>query len=450
MKKSIVILSIVALMLLVAMPVMAMGLAEDMQAAGYVLPGQEEVKEESWLENAADYIKALYDKSSKQNPAPRTTAVYEVYDHIEVKGQAFDIAWSTDTEYVKVEPKENHVVLINIDEAAPEETLYNLTAVVSDANGQSITLTMPKTLPQGSSDPSMEEIVLAAYKLGDGEALPKAVRLTGVVTDIPTVYSDQYKNITVNIQVGAMADNIIQCYRLSGEGCADLKVGDVITVEGEVKNYKGTIEFNKPALVGFGDIPDQSAVLEKAFLLADGEAMKGTQVIVGTIESIPSAYSEKYGNITVNIIPTGDTRVVQAYRLTGGAELAVGDTITIIGAIKNYKGTIEFDKGCRYVSADMYRSVKTLLKAYELEDGKALDGARQVTGTIVSIPSAYSEQYGNITVNIQVGGLDDLIIQCYRLSGGAELAIGDTITVSGIIKNYKGTIEFDKNCTYTK
>ena len=89
-------------------------------------------------------------------------------------------------------------------------------------------------------------------------------------------------------------------------------------------------------------------------------------------------------------------------------------------------------------------------RAYELEDGKALDGARQVTGTIVSIPSAYSEQYGNITVNLQVGGLDDLIIQCYRLSGGSELAIGDTITVSGNIKNYKGTIEFDKNCTYTK
>lgn len=41
--------------------------------------------------------------------------------------------------------------------------------------------------------------------------------------------------------------------------------------------------------------------------------------------------------------------------------------------------------------------------------------------------------------------------QCYRLSGeGAEtLAVGDTITVSGTIKNYKGTIEFDKGCTLT-
>ena len=90
------------------------------------------------------------------------------------------------------------------------------------------------------------------------------------------------------------------------------------------------------------------------------------------------------------------------------------------------------------------------MKAYDLEEGKALEGARQVTGTIVAIPSAYSEQYGNITVNIQVGGLDDYIIQCYRLTGGADLQIGDVITVSGIIKDYKGTKEFDKGCTYEK
>ena len=309
---------------------------------------------------------------------------------------------------------------------------------------------MPKTLPQGSTDPAPEEIVLSAYLLADGEYLPKEVRLTGTVVAIPTVYSEQYGNITVNIQVGAMADNIIQCYRLSGDGCAALKEGDVITVQGKIKNYKGTIEFEKPTLVGFGTIPDQSATLDAAFALADGEAMKGVQVLVGTIVAIPTVYSEQYGNITVNIQPLGDERVVQCYRLSGGAELKEGDVITVIGNIKNYKGTIEFDKNCRYVDGELYASVKTLMKAYDLDEGKALEGARQVTGTIVAIPSAYSEQYGNITVNIQVGGLDDYIIQCYRLTGGADLQVGDTITVSGNIKDYKGTKEFDKGCTYTK
>ena len=448
MKKSIIILSILALMLVCVLPVMSMGLAEDMIKAGYILPGYESLAAEtSLLNDAAEFVRANYDKSSKSNPAPRTTADFEVYDHISIKGQTFSIEWSTDTPYVVAEPKGDHIVLINIAEDAPEETIYNLIAVVSDGKDK-ITLAMPKTLPQGSTDPSLEEIVLAAYQLADGENLPKEVRLAGFIVDIPTAYSEQYGNITVNIKVMAMAENIIQCYRLSGAGCADLKVGDLITVEGKIKNYKGTIEFDKPVLVGMGDIPDQSATLDAAFLLADGEAMKGTQVLVGTIESIPSAYSEQYGNITVNLA-IGD-KIVQAYRLTGGADIVVGDVITVIGNIKNYKGTIEFDKGCRYVTGELYRSVKTLLKAYELEDGKALDGTRMVKGTIVEIPSAYSPDYGNITVNIQTGGLDDLKIQCYRLKGGEDLAIGDTITVKGIIKNYKGTIEFDKNCIYEK
>ena len=50
------------------------------------------------------------------------------------------------------------------------------------------------------------------------------------------------------------------------------------------------------------------------------------------------------------------------------------------------------------------------------------------------------------TVNLE---FDGQILQCYRLSGeGAkDIAVGDQITVAGIIKNYKGLIEFDKGCS---
>ena len=87
--------------------------------------------------------------------------------------------------------------------------------------------------------------------------------------------------------------------------------------------------------------------------------------------------------------------------------------------------------------------------AYELADGDKLPGATALTGKVVAIPSAWSDEYKNITVNIDVAGK---VIQCYRLTGeGADkLAEGDVITVTGTIKNYKGTIEFDKGCTFTK
>ena len=51
--------------------------------------------------------------------------------------------------------------------------------------------------------------------------------------------------------------------------------------------------------------------------------------------------------------------------------------------------------------------------------------------------------------------MTDKPIQCYRLKGeGADIiGEGDTITVTGTLKNYKGTIEFDAGCnldSYTK
>lgn len=58
-------------------------------------------------------------------------------------------------------------------------------------------------------------------------------------------YNPDYENITVTIQVGDMADKPIKCYRLMGEGAAELKRGDIITVTGSLKNHYQTIEFDQ-------------------------------------------------------------------------------------------------------------------------------------------------------------------------------------------------------------
>ena len=83
----------------------------------------------------------------------------------------------------------------------------------------------------------------------------------------------------------------------------------------------------------------------------------------------------------------------------------------------------------------------TIAKALELcgEPGNLTTDRYYIRGTIVSIDTAWSADYKNITVNME---FDGKILQCYRLSGeGADaLKVGDTITVAGMIKNYKGTI----------
>ncbi|MBQ7635883.1 MAG: hypothetical protein IJS80_01110 [Lachnospiraceae bacterium] len=313
-------------------------------------------------------------------------------------------------------------------------------------NDATDTATIEIAVEAKASDLCEAEVLAKLAALADGETMSGTQVLRGTVTEIVSEYSEKYGNITVNMKVG---DTTVQAYRLTGG--SDIKVGDVITVTGTLKNYKGTLEFDKGCTYSKTlsvDEAKQLLTVEKAYALADGETMPGTQVLSGKVTEIVSAYSEKYGNITVNMT-VGD-KTIQAYRLTGGADIQVGDIITVTGTLKNYKGTIEFDKGCTYVKGQKLAYAKDLLvmeKAFALADGETMPGIQEVTGTVSSIVSAYAEKYDNITLMMKVG---DYEIEAYRLAGGADIQVGDVITVTGNIKNYKGTVEFDKGCTYTK
>ena len=416
----------------------------------------------SALEQAKDYVYNTY-----KNAAEVYIADYKVIGQVIVGDETFAVAWTTDAaeENVKIIPGDDNMVTIDINEKNPEEVVYTLTATLTDAEGNTETVKVNRRTPAAiiiEEGMSYAEIVEAAYKLEAGIAMEDAYRLYGEIISIDTAWSDQYKNITVTIKVEGAEDKPIMCYRLKGEGADALAVGDKITVEGIIKNYNGTIEFDAGCeLLSVGyEAKDQSAILEAAYKLEAGLSMTEPCTLTGVIKNIDTAWSDQYKNITVTIVCDGDEEhPIMCYRLAGeGADtLAVGDMITVTGTIKNYNGTIEFDAGC---------SLDNLIKseepapvapsnpadivdaAYALEEGASLPYTATLEGTIVSIDSAYSEQYGNITVTIQVGDLADKPIQCFRLKGegAADLAVGDVITVVGTIKNYNGTIEFDAGC----
>ena len=405
--------------------------------------------EPATIADAVAYIKTVY-----KNAGEMTTKDFDRIGVVPVGDVKFEVEWTVNVgeDAVKVIRNENGMVTIDINEDSPEEVAYVLTATIKDAEGNAETLTWNHKLPATMNVDGMTyaEIVDYAYTLEDGMKIEDTYRLSGTIVKIDTAWNPDYKNITVTIAIAGKEDKPIMCYRLAGEGAADLAVGDVITVEGLLKNYKGTIEFDAGCvLVGMGDIPSQAALLEAAFMLADGDSLAYPSVMTGKVEKIVSAWSEQYGNITVDIAV--EDKIVQAYRLKGegAADLAVGDTITVAGIIKNYKGTIEFDAGCVLVPNDSFQSVKNALSGYKLLVGEAQETPKTITGTIAQIDTAYSEDYKNITVTITVGGLEDYKIMCYRLAGegAADLATDDIITVTGILKNYKGTIEFDAGCT---
>ncbi len=402
------------------------------------------------LTSAKAYLYMMY-KSS----AETTMADYEVVGVVNIGGTEFPITWTTDSDTIKIVPGDNKMVTIDIDENNPEEVTYTLTATLSNAAGETVSVSFAHKVPAAMilEGMSYEEIVAAAYMLEAGVSMEETQRLYGTVTQINTTWSDEYKNITVTIQIGELADQPIQCYRLSGDGAENLAIGDAITVEGTLKNYNGTIEFDKGCkLVGYGEIVSQKSIVDAAYALEAGVSMTAPTALCGEVISIDTAWSDEYQNITVTIVCDGLTdQPIQCYRLSGeGAQtLDVGSEIGVYGTIKNYKGTIEFDKGCVIVPVDGVASVRLAISAYTLETGLAMTESSTMTGVISSIDTAWSEEYQNITVTIVPGGLTDYAVQCYRLSGdGAQtLAVGDTITVSGTIKNYNGTIEFDKGCT---
>ncbi len=107
---------------------------------------------------------------------------------------------------------------------------------------------------------TQDEIVDAAYELEDGKKMAAEATLTGVITSVDTEWSEDYGNITVTIACTGKEDKPIQCFRLKGDGAENLKVGDTITVKGELMNYSGTIEFNsgcqlQSATAGDGTTP---------------------------------------------------------------------------------------------------------------------------------------------------------------------------------------------------
>ena len=372
---------------------------------------------------------------------------------------------------VKVVKGDNGMVTIDVNEDSEVEVPYSLTATVTGTDGKTASLTWKHVLPISMASRSLE-IVDAAYALEDGEVLPYEVTLKGEVISVDTPYSPDYKNITVSIKVAGREDKPIMCYRLKGDGCENLLPGDIITVTGNIKNYKGTIEFDAGCLLisaekgeNSFEIPtDPQEILEAAFALKAGECLPYQATLTGRIIGIKSKYSAQYNNISV-VIKTGEPWYnVTCYRMKGEDvdKIWLDDIITVTGTLKNYGGhTIEFDTGCILEEWVNKPDPKAPSDPNEILDQAektlghrdTLPYACTLSGTITKIVSPWSDKFGNITVDISVDGTSGRTIQCYRMEGGAEakkLRVGDNISVYGWVMNYNGKIEFKQGCDLVK
>ena len=333
------------------------------------------------------------------------------------------------------------------------------------------------TLPEIATP---DQIVDAAYQaIADNVKLLGTHTLTGVITNIDTAYSAQYKNISVTIKVGENT-KLMGCYRLTAEDKSDeaqlavleaLAVGDTITVTGTIGSYNGKAQFTagcilKEVVKATPEEDDEELtteeILDLAFGLESGAALDKAYTLTGIVTVINTPYSDQYKNITVTI-QIGDKQI-QCYRLKDGegveyvANIGVGDELTVTGILGSYNGKVEFKQGC---TLDAYKDnpdptpadievddtltdAEKLAIVNELAKGQSTVNTITLKGVVTVVNTEYNPDYENITVTIQIGEDETATILCYRIKGaGADaLAVGDEITVTGKVTNYNGTIEF--------
>lgn len=212
-----------------------------------------------------------------------------------------------------------------------------------------------------------------------------------------------------------------------GLECADC--GATITVQTVVPAAHNYVD-NVCTVCGASEYTE--ATIAEALLMADGTKILIKNVVVAEINT---AWNSTYNNITVTVKDqdTGDTLYV--YRL--GTNVAIGDIITIKGAMGSYNGSKQVAQGATAeitgqatVDGPDYAEVG-LDEAATLDDGAYVS----VTGTVTEINTAWSDSYQNISVTISDDNGNTLYI--YRLATKVE--IGDIITVKGKMATYNET-----------
>ena len=95
---------------------------------------------------------------------------------------------------------------------------------------------------------------------------------------------------------------------------------------------------------------------------------------------------------------------------------------------------------------------QVLKDASALADGESLSYFATLTGKVTKFKEAYTTEYGNMSVYVDLPNGQNILF--YRFKSGAadasKVRVGDTITVRGVITNYKGNPQFDSGSTLQK
>ncbi len=243
--------------------------------------------------------------------------------------------------------------------------------------------------------------------LDDGDASVDIFIVTDVVASVDDANTNYgWQNITFKCD-----DKSLVGYHIDFGGEANFcAVGDSVEIIGNLKKYGEKMEIEgKGKVVAKGQVVvdtievTPSKAYEIGMALENGTTSTDVYVVTGYVDSIASAYSEQYGNMSFFMCdemanPTYD---FEAFQITVPADNQpkVGDKVKVTGNILHYYKaatedkpelhTIEIKKGdFEFVSETALPSVKAGHKAVKsLVNGQLVimteEGAVNVLGTVV-------------------------------------------------------------------
>lgn len=353
---------------------------------------------------------------------------------------------SSDEAVAKVNATTGAVTVV----AAGTTTITATTAETEDfaAGKASYTLEVVDPNVPGAS---IDNPMTVAQALAACESKPTGVYVKGIVKAVTTVYSSQYKNVTFTIVDAATDTEVLECFRAKwGEGVtpsADNNpvVGSTVIMLGDLTIYNGKKELNancqivkyeEPALPSAGlSFPEASYSVNLGDAFTAPALSKTTDAAAAYVSSKPAV---------AEVNPTTGAVTIKAYGTT-----VITASTPATSAYRPGEASYTLEVLNPAITAANPLTVAQALAVCENDPHKVF-----VKGVVTEVTEIYSEQYNNVTFNIADVADGTEVLMAYRAKWGEGVTAtedfnpvkGATVVISGDLKVYNGTKEFNAGC----
>ena len=349
----------------------------------------------SGLAKAKDYVKQLYINNNEE-----TAADYTVVSKVNIAGTIYNVSWTVaittegaDADSVKVVAGESNVTIDVID-MAESEIKYVLTATITDAKGNTETVSFNRKVPK------FHVSTWAEYAAAeDGKLL--------VVDGIVTMFNSKGNGASYNSMYIQDADGAYYAYSMDEDPKdKNIAVGMKVRLTGTKKTYNGTYELEKVLIKEVLDTNVQVvAPINIDELLANVTSAKDKNLtnLQGSIVTLSGAIlvevdtSQKYcyftvGGVKTYIRPSASAGFLSSTEITAFMKAfkeKIGYTATITGQALVYnnafymqpisKDAVEYGAVADLTPAEQVKFVK--------DNANALSNVTY-SGYSVTLPSA--------------------------------------------------------------